>query len=114
MMFNYPFLHFPYYNKYSRYGYHYPNYGYPIRNEISTSTKNNSFKSDTSNSSKKITTSEIISSDCNIEEDVPVFEIFGIKLYFDDILLVCLIFFLYNEGVKDQSLFISLILLLLS
>lgn len=43
-----------------------------------------------------------------------VFEIFGIKLYFDDILLICLIFFLYNEGVKDQYLFIALVLLLLS
>lgn len=42
------------------------------------------------------------------------FEIFGLKLYFDDILLICLIFFLYEEGVKDQELFISLILLLLS
>ena len=48
-------------------------------------------------------------------EKVPeIFEIFGLKLYFDDILLICLIFFLYNEGVKDQYLFISLILLLLS
>ena len=43
-----------------------------------------------------------------------LFEIFGIQLYFDDILLICLIFFLYNEGVKDEFLFISLILLLLS
>ncbi len=42
------------------------------------------------------------------------FEIFGIKLHFDDILLICLLFFLYNEGVNDQLLFISLILLLLS
>ncbi len=42
------------------------------------------------------------------------FEIFGLKLYFDDILLICLLFFLYEEGVKDQELFISLILLLLS
>lgn len=42
------------------------------------------------------------------------FEIFGLKLYFDDLLLICLIFFLYNEGVKDQFLFIALILLLLS
>lgn len=46
--------------------------------------------------------------------DSELFEIFGIKLYFDDILLICLIFFLYNEGVKDQYLFISLILLLLT
>lgn len=43
-----------------------------------------------------------------------IFEIFGIKLHYDDILLICLIFFLYKEGVKDESLFISLILLLLS
>lgn len=44
----------------------------------------------------------------------PIFEIFGIKLFFDDILIVALIFFLYNEGVEDNLLFISLILLLLS
>lgn len=49
-----------------------------------------------------------------VEEDTAMFEIFGIKLFFDDILLICLIFFLYAEGVKDQSLFIALILLLLS
>lgn len=47
-------------------------------------------------------------------KDEPCFEIFGITLYFDDILLICLLFFLYNEGVNDQFLFISLILLLLS
>lgn len=46
--------------------------------------------------------------------DSPVFEIFGIQLFFDDILLISLIFFLYNEGVQDQFLFIALILLLLS
>lgn len=51
--------------------------------------------------------------DNNNKEDC-LFNIFGIKLYFDDLLLICLIFFLYNEGVKDQSLFIILILLLLS
>ncbi len=44
----------------------------------------------------------------------PIFEIFGIKLYFDDILIVSLLFFLYNEGAEDNLLFISLILLLLS
>ena len=42
------------------------------------------------------------------------FEIFGIKLQFDDILIICLIFFLYSEGVKDEMLFIALILLLIS
>lgn len=43
-----------------------------------------------------------------------IFEIFGIKLHSDDILLIFLIFFLFKEGVKDEYLFISLILLLLS
>ena len=47
-------------------------------------------------------------------KDEALFEILGIKLYFDDILLLCLIFFLYTEGVQDQYLFITLILLLLS
>ena len=42
------------------------------------------------------------------------FEIFGLKLFYDDILLISLIFFLYNEGVSDDGLFIALILLLLS
>ena len=42
------------------------------------------------------------------------FDIFGIRLYYDDILLISLIFFLYTEGVEDNSIFIALILLLLS
>lgn len=54
------------------------------------------------------------SESCSNNEDSPLFQLFGINLYFDDILLVCLIFFLYQEGVKDEGLFISLILLLLS
>lgn len=50
----------------------------------------------------------------NFDNSKDYFEILGLKLYSDDLLLLCLIFFLYNEGVKDQFLFISLILLLLS
>lgn len=42
------------------------------------------------------------------------FSFFGIDLHFDDILLICLLIFLYNEKVQDQFLFIALILLLLS
>lgn len=48
------------------------------------------------------------------EKEEPFFEIFGISLFYDDILLICLIFFLYTEGVKDTYLFLVLILLLLS
>ena len=49
----------------------------------------------------------------NVNDDI-LFDLFGLKLYFDDILLICLIFFLYNEDVKDEMLFISLILLLIT
>lgn len=50
----------------------------------------------------------------NDDYDNEIIEILGIKLHQDDILLICLIFFLYQEGVKDEFLFIVLILLLLS
>ncbi len=38
----------------------------------------------------------------------------GIDLYFDDVLLILLIYFLYTEGIKDIYLFITLTLLLLT
>lgn len=47
-------------------------------------------------------------------DDEEYFDLFGLKLYNDDILLIGLIFFLYKEDVKDQYLFFALILLLLS
>lgn len=43
-----------------------------------------------------------------------LFDLFGLKIYNDDVLLVSLIYFLYSEGVQDDSLFLVLILLLLS
>lgn len=44
----------------------------------------------------------------------PLFEVFGLKLYFDDLLILGLLFILYSEGVDDINLYIALILLLLS
>ena len=52
--------------------------------------------------------------DDSYESGKVLFEILGIKLYYDDVLLICLIFFLYQEGVQDKYLFFALILLLLS
>ena len=43
-----------------------------------------------------------------------LFNIFGLKLFFDDVLIICLLYFLYQEHVKDDGLFIVLILLLLT
>ena len=38
----------------------------------------------------------------------------GIKLFLDDIIILGILFLLYKEEVKDEMLFIALILLLLS
>lgn len=85
-------------------------------NNASDLKKTQSFsKNHSSNSNNNINSNTCNS---NIEHkdryDSEYFEILGIKLYSDDILLLCLIFFLYKEGVKDEYLFISLIMLLLS
>lgn len=109
MMFNYPYFNSPYFNRYSRYGYR---YSYLDKNKNFNYVENENIKKpDCVTPEKCNNSSHTINNDTN---GSPIFEIFGIKLYFDDILLVCLIFFLYDEGVKDQSLFIALILLLLS
>ena len=46
--------------------------------------------------------------------DLPVFEIFGIKLRNDDLLIWGLLFFLYSEKVHDDELFLTLLLLLIT
>ncbi|MDR0978492.1 MAG: hypothetical protein LBL91_00870 [Lachnospiraceae bacterium] len=43
-----------------------------------------------------------------------VFEIFGIKLYLDDLIILGIMWVLYSEGVKDMELFMFLFLLLMS
>ena len=111
------------------YGY-YQNYNYPFfpygyrtyRKDIKEDSKEDMDKNKASSQESYWTNNKKANdfetkrsqSSASSNDDRPVFEIFGIKLYFDDILLISLIFFLYNEGVKDESLFIALILLLLS
>ena len=52
---------------------------------------------------------------CQSKKDENIwFDLFGIKLYFDDVLILSLLFFLYKEDVKDEGLFLALILLLIS
>ncbi len=110
MMFNYPFFGFPYTRNYNRY-YKYNKY---YSNNLNNYIDYNKYKEN--NSSKNNFTNENTKNvQDNKESDKrEAFEIFGLKLYSDDILILCLIFFLYNEGVKDTELFISLILLLLT
>lgn len=71
-------------------------------------------KEDEVKDSKTINKETLASSVKENFEDRAFFEIFGIKLYYDDILLISIIFFLYDEGIEDTELFIALILLLLT
>lgn len=109
MMYSYPFYGFP--RRFYSYRPYYPS------NNLQSSSNNNNLNSQ----AKKETKVELTHKTENRQKEIPhtsqddsIFEIFGIKLYYDDLLLICLIFFLYNEGVQDQFLFITLVLLLLS
>lgn len=121
----FPFFNNPYY--YNRAGYYNANYYknsynggnyknkeyYTYKNNVSQNTQNIE-KKESKNPKNEDNSSKKNNQKSSINMDNYFFELFGLKLYFDDILLICLIFFLYEEGVKDDELFISLILLLLS
>ena len=50
----------------------------------------------------------------SMNNEEPIIEILGISLYLDDLIILGLLFFLYQEGVKDYMLYLILILLLLN
>lgn len=126
MMYNYPFFSFPYSRRYY--------YSYSSRVPVSVSKKsnknssgiskefyntdlsanNNSSSSPTHQSHYGLSFLDNLFNQQDRSKDESYFDLFGLKLYNDDILLIGLIFFLYKENVKDQYLFIALILLLLS
>lgn len=112
MAYSYPYIYSPT-RRYPNYNYRYPDY---YGKTYNPSTKEVVKRAEHEREKESIISSRPQSKEKrgSEEESRECFEIFGIKLFFDDILLICLIFFLYNEGVKDQYLFISLILLLLS
>ena len=138
MTYSYPFFSFPHFRGYSPY---YPSHPpiarQPIRNEMSYSspytrpvnTSRSDFRRESNrepaknsvkekSSLKKAPTGFSFLNNFLHQEDrgeaAEFFNLFGLKLYHDDILLIGLIFFLYQEDVKDQYLFFALILLLLS
>ncbi|MEI3356866.1 MAG: hypothetical protein V8R81_07740 [Clostridia bacterium] len=114
----FPFFGFPY----NRYYYNNFRGTYPhlnSQNDISSVSQTfteNDTKSLENVDNSSISTDNEISEDRKISSnmDEPIFEILGISLYLDDIIILCLLFFLYTEGVQDELLFIVLILLLLS
>lgn len=50
----------------------------------------------------------------NQNSTAPLFTILGLNLFFDDILILCLIFFLFNEKTNDYILIMILFLILMS
>lgn len=109
MPFNIPFPF--YFNNYKyRYPHNYNNNYYYKKNfseNISQTTSNKEKIIDNTLEDKQKASEYTDSSEA-------FFELFGLKLYFDDILIICILFFLYTEKVKNDELFICLILLLLT
>lgn len=97
MMFYSPFYRYNYNRPYFQYGYSHHNPEGKYENAEQPQIQEEIKKEEARNS-----------------EDSPFIEIFGVSLYFDDILLVCLLLFLSQEGVEDQWLYIALVLLLFS
>ena len=107
MNMSFPNIRFPFYNN-RRYPYGYYNRPYVDYNgNIGSDAEiHNAQVEEKKHTDKK--------DDRVVVDDVKIIEIFGLKLKFDDIILIGLIFFLYQEGVDDKELFISLILLLIT
>ena len=99
----------------------FPGYGFPFQyyRPYPKTNNYNTYKSNTTHSyNPPITPLEITSPPKGQEPQKPQspvwFDLFGIKLYFDDVLILSLLFFLYKEEVKDEGLFLALLLLLIS
>ncbi len=97
----YPPFNLPFFNN-SRYLYYNPS-----RDTTLNNIKHN-FNKTINTNKKKEKVSE------GNETSEAFFEIFGLKLFFDDVLILCILYFLYTEKIKNEELFICLILLLLS
>lgn len=111
---------FQYYNPYRK-PYYYNNYR-PNYNRNFTSTNLSNYAQNISNNNLTFENNDTIENNVNKNENRSKtnpneevwLDILGIKLYFDDVLILSLLFFLYQEEVKDEGLFLALILLLIS
>lgn len=126
-MFNFPYFGSPYNNPYYRF-YNRPNNYVNIQKNItngSNSEEIDAKNSSTENLSDKNLSEKLykenenvqrgkISLDNNNDKDTPIFEIFGIKLFSDDLIILAVLFLLYEQNVKDEMLYIILFLLLFS
>ncbi len=112
-MFRFPYFGYQYNNPYYRYYPKYNNYYNHINtNNSNTQSLSREISSTTSQNASSNTTKDSRSINSSISTEQALFEIFGIKLFLDDIIILCLLFFLYQENVKDEMLYIILFLLL--
>lgn len=126
-MFNFPYFGFPYNNPYYRF-YNRPNNYVNIQKNITNGSNSEEIdvkNSSTENFSDKNLSEKLyrenenvqrgkFSLDNNNDKDTPIFEIFGIKLFSDDLIILAVLFLLYEQNVKDEMLYIILFLLLFS
>lgn len=106
MVYNYPY-HRNYFNNNF-----YSNTDFTNENDLKETGENLSKKE---NTSLENTTENIIDKNNDrCSTDDTIINILGIKLSFDDLLILGLLYILYSEGNKDISLYIVLILLLMS
>lgn len=99
-MFRFPYFGYPYNYPYYRYQY------------VQPKTNKEEEKKNSITNSNEI--SNTINSRSFSETDQAIFEIFGIKLYLDDLIILGLLFFLYQQNVNDEMLYMILLLLLFS
>lgn len=104
-MFRFPFYGYPYSYPYYRYQMQ------PPPQVQATENKNESKRDSVINSNELNNT---INSNSSSDSEDAIFEIFGIKLYLDDLIILGVLFFLYQQNVNDQMLYIILFLLLFS
>lgn len=114
MIYNYPYFGFPnYMNYYSNVNKKVVPAFQPKTTYTNYYNKQNKQNKQTLNYNKPKINNNVNNS-INNNDKTPLFNLFGIQLYFDDILLICVIFFLYNEEIEDNYLLLALVLLLLS
>ena len=117
-MFRFPFYGYPYNYNYYRY------YNQITQNNISnlkgphesdeTLLKDKENKNETFIENKEEKSSITNSRNISNTTDKPIFEILGIKLYLDDLIIIGVMYFLYQQNVHDEMLYLILFMLLFS
>ena len=110
-MFNFPYFGYPYHNPYYQY-YNKPRNYTNIPKNTSNEENSTLEKIEEKEGQRDLTSLDNNNSKNN--NDNPIIEIFGIKLYSDDIIILAILFLLYEQNVKDEMLYIILFLLLFS